>query len=99
MSIRLLGHDYLLKYDPRLARDDRANGQSCGNNCEIVLDPSLAKSEIDETFIHELIEQFNYRLQLELEHNVITSLGAAFHSVIKDNSEIFAMTLPEGDGE
>lgn len=95
MTIRILGHPYKFRYVKNLSRDDRANGQSCGNSQDIFIDPSLPPSERDETFIHELIEQFSYKLELNLEHNVITSLGAAFHAVIKDNKSIFKMTLPE----
>lgn len=39
----------------------------------------------DSALIHEMIEALNYIYELNLDHNVITSLEGGFYQFLKDN--------------
>jgi hypothetical protein len=95
--IKIFGHNYRYIHERNLARDRGAQGQSCGNSCEIIYDKSLPETSQEEALIHEIIEQINYNLELSLEHPKITCLGTSIHQVIKDNPHIFTMRLPDED--
>ena len=55
--------------------------------------PVHAKSVL----IHEIIEALNYRLELKLEHNVITSLETGLFQVFQDNPEFLKIFLGVAD--
>ena len=95
--IRIQGHDYRLRYDSHLARDTKAAGNSCGNAEYITLDSSCSEGSQRSSFIHEIIEQIDSCLNLELSHQTICRLEAGLFQIISDNPKVFTMTLPEGD--
>lgn len=48
-----------------------------------------------EVLVHEVVEAIDEKLELRLDHNVITSISAAFYHFIRDNP-ILAAELIEG---
>ena len=64
-------------------------GSPCGHfhaaKNEILINSSIVKELQETTLIHEIIEALNYHLELNLEHNKITSLESGLYQVLKDN--------------
>jgi len=87
-KIRILGHDYCLTFDPLLDKTRGSNGECCSNICRINIDSHSAPSRQKWTVIHEIIEGINYELELKLEHQQITALGASFFQVFADNPKL-----------
>ena len=52
---------------------------------KIIIDESLPQDKKEETLLHEIIEALNGYYSLNLEHDVITTLGFGLHQVLKDN--------------
>jgi hypothetical protein len=88
-KIKIGGIIYNCNMSNTLTRDSAVLGTSCGNACEIVIDSTTQKQNQETTLLHEIIEQINFRYELKLEHNQITTLESALYQVIKDNPEIF----------
>lgn len=88
-KIKIGGHIYKCKLDSKLARDHDANGMSCGNDLEIVIDSTLPVQNQESTLLHEILEQINYRYELGLSHDKITILETALYQVLKDNELCF----------
>lgn len=86
--LKVLGHEVEVKYEKNYARDESRTGSSSANSLEILLDPSFSQSVIETTFIHEIIEQLNYHLELHLEHSTISQLEAGLYQVLRDNGLI-----------
>ena len=90
----ILGHVYSLNYEDNLCRDDGRVGESNCCSATITIDDSLSTSMREGTFIHEILEQGNYLLQLDLEHEQLNRMAEFFHCVMKQNPDIFGeMTL------
>ena len=53
----------------------------------IALDTSLSKSELEETFMHELGEciKYVYMQEFDLPHALLTQNAIGWHQVLKDN--------------
>jgi hypothetical protein len=88
-TVKIGGIVYDLMFSNTAARDSNSLGSSCANSCEILIDSTAPKQNQESTLIHEIIEQINYRYELNLEHNKITTLETALYQVIKDNPGIF----------
>jgi hypothetical protein len=50
------------------------------------LNEGLSEALQAETFLHEIIECLNIKMELKLEHNQITSLSTALFHVIRNNN-------------
>ena len=87
-SLNILSHPYKLEHNAVLARDHDALGVSCGNGNYIYIDPSTPKSTQDSTLIHEIIEQLNFQLNINLEHHQICLLETGLYQVLTDNKMI-----------
>jgi len=94
-TIRILGLDYKIElYGERAGIHDAGQvllGQAVIQLSESINNPDHLKSVL----IHEIIEALNYRLELKLDHNVITSLEAGFFQIIQDNPEFLKLFLEE----
>ncbi|SHH54639.1 hypothetical protein SAMN02745135_01154 [Caloranaerobacter azorensis DSM 13643] len=89
-KIKIGGHTYICKFDDKLSRDTSANGMSCGNSLEIIIDSSLPEENQESVLLHEILEQINFRYELNLEHEKITILESALYQVLKDNKLNFS---------
>ena len=87
--IKIAGHSYKVKFKPNLYRDNDAAGRSNANKCTIDLDPTGSESHQCEILLHEIVEQINYRFELNLSHDKISILGASFWQVLNDNPDLF----------
>jgi hypothetical protein len=88
-KVKIGGIVYNCSFSNTSARDSGSLGSSCGNACEIVIDSTVPKQNQESTLLHEIIEQINFRYELNLEHKQITVLESAIYQVIKDNPDIF----------
>ena len=87
-KVRILGHDYMVRFDPKdQIRQDRTG--SCNSFLgEIVVAPMATPSQQRDVFIHECIEAINFNLELELKHPQIASLACALYQIFADNPEV-----------
>ena len=93
-KVKILGQIYSFGEDKNMGRDSKCIGTSCGNSIDIKIDSTLPMCAKQTTLIHEIIEQLDYLLELNLEHNKIQSLEAGLFAVIIDNPGLFNF---EGD--
>ena len=95
-SLRILGLDYEIELiNERSGVNDAGqvhNPQALIQLHETVNSPEHIKSVL----IHEVIEALNYRLELKLDHNVITSLETGFFQIFQDNKDFLKLFLEEG---
>lgn len=87
-KVKIGGHEYTCKTAPFLGRDHSASGRSCGNSLEIEIEETLPQQNKESTLIHEILEQINYRYELDLPHEKISILETALYQVIRDNPDI-----------
>lgn len=85
-KIRIGGHIYTIKkVKPNLDQEELADGFKCGETDVgkniIRLDMTMKESQIEETFIHEILHAINNELRHDLLHNLAHSL----HQVLRDN--------------
>ena len=81
--MKIFAHDYKI---PHCDLTDEGNfGECVPEHLEILLEKTLPASIRLEVGAHELIEAFNFHLELRLKHNQITSLGYALAQFLKDN--------------
>jgi len=86
-TVKIIGHDYKISYDPHLFRDESTGGgTSCANGLSIVLACDSLESNMAEIFLHEIIEQIKYRLQIELDHDDLSALSEGLFAVIRNNN-------------
>ena len=88
-KLRMMGIDYVLVYNKQTIEDLNVFGYFCAKSNVISLDKDLGLGTQKEILIHEILEGLNYHLELNLEHNVINSLGSGLNQVIEDNPKIF----------
>lgn len=94
-KLRILGHNFDIRYDPQHTREQGVSGQCCLAGNWIVIDSTMVKSQQEATFVHEIIEAVNWILGLELPHKTIEQLEAGLYSVIADNPKYLSINLPE----
>lgn len=83
VKIKILGHTYGVEVKP-LQFKEGAQGFHYKNCLLIEVDSMIAKSQQEEVLLHEIIEALNYRLELKLEHCVISSLSEGLYQVLND---------------
>jgi len=55
-------------------------------NCISINTRKQARSQQEETLLHEIIEAINFNNELKLEHPQITALSTTLYQVLKDNN-------------
>ncbi len=88
MKLKILGHEYEIKFDPKLDKEHGAFGTHCGGTLTILIDNSFPQSHQEESLIHEFIEAINFNLGLKLEHQQIIALSSGLFQIFKDNNLI-----------
>jgi len=85
-TIRILGINYTIIHEPNDENGMNGPGQINSTRCVIRICTTLnSKAHMKSVLLHEIIEALNYRMELELNHQQITSLEAGLFSVINDN--------------
>ncbi len=88
-KIKILGHEYSIIKDDGQARDYRVCGSSCMNGLWIKLDDSLPKTQLDTTFLHEIIEQVLSLNGIKIDHEYICALEVGLYQTLKENKLSF----------
>ena len=88
MKIKLFGHEIDVMVDNNLEKNTGAYGQMSVNTLSMHLDGQLPQSVRLATIIHESIEAINYFNELNLEHNVISSISTGIFELLSNNKEI-----------
>jgi len=83
--MKLLGSDVKITGSDTLHDDAEAHGRWQFRYSLIELDSKLEASAQGEVLIHEVIEGICQKLEIDLPHNAITSLGSALHSWAREN--------------
>ena len=82
-SVKVLGHNYAVIMVDLNETDTYGN---LNPNANIIrLNKNKTKSQVDSTFLHEIIETLNQLLELRLEHNQIMGLESGLYQALKDN--------------
>lgn len=55
----------------------------------IKIDQGTSRQQMEETFIHELLEAITSIYDVEWEHRDLALVATVLHQVIKDNPEVF----------
>ena len=84
-KLKIGGHEYSVTETDNLLRDSQAAGHSCGNGLYIGIDSSMPQSNKESTLLHEIIEQINYLNNLNLPHQVISTLETSLYQVFTEN--------------
>lgn len=93
-SIRILGIDYKIIFEDSNNNGMIDIGQVNMSRCTITICSSAnSKEHANCVLLHEIIEALNYRLELKLDHNVITSLESSLFQVFSDNPNVVKMFL------
>lgn len=81
-----MGHEYSVELDPHIFRNENnGGGKGCANDLKIVVGGNMHESNQAEIFMHEIIEQVCYRLQLKIDHDDLSALSEGLFQVIRDN--------------
>jgi len=91
--VKIGGHIYNCKVNDKITRDTGRLGNSCGNALEIKIDSTIPQQNQQSTLLHEILEQINYRYELDLEHDKITILETALYQVMQDNPEVIKFII------
>jgi len=96
VKLRILGIDYDVAFmDSDLTGLANVNDAGkCYNTLTrivISMDQSIAYQKC--VLLHEIIEALDYRLELELRHNQITSLESGLFQVFRDNPGLIQLFL------
>lgn len=78
-KINILGYEHTVEIKPRLG----SAGRSALDYQSIELDSDLCEEQMDSTFIHEVIEQINKQLALNLNEQQICGMETGVYSFLK----------------
>ena len=86
-KLKILGYDYeIILREDRLKEDGSENpGTHSSRVQRIWIDATQTQQQQESTLIHEILESLNYSLELQMPHNVISSLEAGLYQVLHDN--------------
>lgn len=88
MKIKLYGHEITIEIDDNLERKTGAYGVFSVNTMTITLDGLVPQSIRLATLIHECMEALNYFSELNLQHNVISSITTGIFALLAENKDI-----------
>jgi hypothetical protein len=83
-KLKILGHDV----EVRLVSDKDIPGATGDFHTQYMLiriNQQGAKSDIEQTLLHEIIEMASAMLELALEHRQVQALSEVLYQVLKDN--------------
>ena len=83
--MKILGHKYECVLRGERDISENICGSTSADRQQISVAHRLKKSDQDAVLMHEIIEALNYRLELELPHAKITTLGEGLYQVLADN--------------
>jgi len=75
----------VLVVDATILGDDRGRLQTINGELTILLADNMGGQMRETTLIHEIFEAINFLFEIDLEHNKISTLEAAWYQVLKDN--------------
>jgi hypothetical protein len=81
--MKILGADFTVEL--MTDRDSNDLGDCYNRYQRLRLQRDQHPDSMMETLIHEILEAINTKLELNLEHQVISALGASLFAVLKDN--------------
>jgi len=88
-SVNILGVKYKIKYKDIANKEGQNYAGYCINHTStIVIDTHLSPQIEKSAIVHEIVEAWNNRLELELEHHKITQLETAIFQLLQDNSDL-----------
>ncbi|MEN6317873.1 MAG: hypothetical protein ABFD82_03815 [Syntrophaceae bacterium] len=93
--MKIFGHEYEIIFRDMSVDDLSGRGSVARNTIEINTH-NHAPTQMEDTFLHEVLHQISDILKLSMKEALVHRLAAGLHTVIKDNPEIFSMRLPEG---
>lgn len=88
MKIKLFGHEIEVNIDEALERRTGAYGQFSVNTLSMSLDGQVPQSIRLATVVHESVEAINYFHELNLPHNVISSISTGIFELLAENKDI-----------
>ena len=90
-KLKIMGHEYVVSFDSKLFMNENVGGgKACGNGLYIVLGGGMPESREAEVFLHEIIEQVKYCLQVEISHEDLSALSEGLFAVLRDNGLSFS---------
>ena len=60
-------------------------GRCYHDECKIVLNKTICKQKLEQTFLHEIIHIISLDYELELEEDEVTRLANGLYAFLKDN--------------
>lgn len=84
-KVVVLGLTYPIKYEEDLLEKESHWGETRFIKQEIAFDKSCSTERLIHTFMHEVIEAINERLDINLRHHQINLLEYGLTQFLKDN--------------
>lgn len=89
MKVRIQGVEHKLECKPRRLADLNTIGYYTSVDAIIGIDNIPPLPVQKEVLWHEVIEALSHVMELDLEHNKITSLSTGINQVVEDNPHLF----------
>jgi len=88
-NLRILGVNYRVDFESSIEKGWNSAGRCDGAKGFIKVCTEVNNADHQKSvLLHEIIETLDYRLELKLDHNVITSLESGLISVFLDNPQL-----------
>lgn len=94
-ELKLLFHDYKVYECINLVEDHDDFGLFDGYRARILIAANIPKKLAQEVLIHEIVESYNYHMELELKHNQITGIATMFTQFLLENKDFVRKFLKE----
>lgn len=93
-KVKIGPHIYIVKLEKDLSGNHGLMGQSRHTSSEIVIDPNLSGSQLEDTLLHEILHAIQFQTRFisdgeKDEELAVSRLTPLLLQVIKDNPEIF----------
>ena len=92
-KVRILGYEHTVEIKSMLG----SAGRSMLDHQMIELDSDLCEEQMDSTLIHEVIEQINKHLSLNLDEQQICGLESGVYSFLKDGGVDLSVIMEKGE--
>ncbi len=95
-SVDILGHPYEI-----VMKEDLLDcmGMCNTDQCIIYISTTSSDSQKLDTLFHEILEAFNYQLEMKLKHRNIQALGNCFYLLLKSNPDLVSMFIQKNKDE